>query len=79
MIKEYTREAGLRNLERELASICRKLARRKAEGKKGPFKVEPKDVEKLLARPALWKTRRKRNSCPAWPWAWPGPPPAARC
>ncbi len=57
VIREYTREAGLRNLERELASICRKLARRKAEGKKPPFRVEPRDVEKLLGAPRFVEAR----------------------
>jgi ATP-dependent Lon protease len=51
VIRDYTREAGLRNLERELAGICRKLARRLAEGKKGPFQVTPKGVGKLLGVP----------------------------
>ncbi|MEW6442883.1 MAG: endopeptidase La [bacterium] len=39
IISEYTREAGLRNLEREIASLCRKAARRKAEGETGRFRV----------------------------------------
>ncbi len=51
VIKGYTREAGLRNLERELGSICRKLARKKAEGSKGPFNVTISQVGKLLGAP----------------------------
>ena len=51
IIAEYTREAGVRNLERELGAVCRKLARRKAEGAKGPFRVSPAEVEKLLGAP----------------------------
>ncbi len=51
IIKEYTREAGLRNLERELGAVCRKLARKKAEGKKAPFNVTARQIPKLLGIP----------------------------
>lgn len=64
VIREYTREAGLRNLERELASICRKLARRKAEGKKTPFRVEPRDVEKLLGAPRFVEDEKEKELMP---------------
>lgn len=48
MIREYTREAGLRNLERELGSVCRKLARKVAENELGPFTITAKMLSKLL-------------------------------
>ncbi|NCC24895.1 MAG: endopeptidase La [Deltaproteobacteria bacterium] len=51
IIQDYTREAGLRNLEREIGSVCRKLARRVAEGENGPFRITPQMVRKLLGLP----------------------------
>ncbi len=51
VVRYYTRDAGVRGLEREISSIIRKLAVRKAEGEKGPFKVTAKDVFKLLGPP----------------------------
>jgi ATP-dependent Lon protease len=51
IIANYTREAGLRNLEREIGKICRKLARKIAEGAKGPFAVTDRTLEKYLGPP----------------------------
>ncbi|HXH28239.1 MAG TPA: endopeptidase La, partial [Candidatus Polarisedimenticolia bacterium] len=53
MIQKYTREAGLRNLEREIAKVCRKIARRVAEGNNGPFRVNPQVAEDLLGVPRV--------------------------
>lgn len=47
----YTRESGVRSLEREIGTICRKLARQKAEGKKGPFVVNMAALKELLGAP----------------------------
>ncbi len=51
IIHQYTREAGLRNLEREISQICRKTARKIAEGEKGPFGVTPRNISKSLGVP----------------------------
>ncbi len=48
IITGYTSEAGLRNLERELGTICRKVARRKAEGDKKPVTITRTNLEKFL-------------------------------
>ncbi|NLC55917.1 MAG: endopeptidase La [Armatimonadetes bacterium] len=48
LIREYTREAGVRNLEREIAAICRKVARRVATGETGCVQVGADDVASYL-------------------------------
>jgi ATP-dependent Lon protease len=51
LIRNYTREAGLRNLEREIATICRKVARRRAEGDASMVAITPELVGKFLGAP----------------------------
>src|SRR5579872_3949418 len=51
LIRRYTREAGVRSLEREIGSICRKRARRIAEGKSEGAEITPERVEEFLGAP----------------------------
>jgi len=51
IIRDYTREAGLRNMERSIAKICRKAVRKLAEGEDGPLQVTPEVVSDLLGAP----------------------------
>jgi ATP-dependent Lon protease len=51
IIRGYTREAGVRNLEREVGAICRKIARRRAEGADTKVRVTPEMVNELLGAP----------------------------
>jgi ATP-dependent Lon protease len=51
VIGEYTREAGLRNLERQIATVCRKVARRVAEGEHPRALITARDVPKFLGLP----------------------------
>jgi ATP-dependent Lon protease len=61
IIRNYTREAGLRNLEREIGSVCRKLARQVAEGKKGPFKITRQGLGKMLGIPRYQNEDREKE------------------
>ncbi|MGE4558596.1 MAG: endopeptidase La [Desulfobulbus sp.] len=51
VVSKYTHEAGVRNLERALGKICRKIARKVAEGGKGPYVISANTVEKYLGPP----------------------------
>ena len=64
VIHSYTREAGLRNFERELATIVRKLAVKLAAGKRGPFKVTAKDVRTYLGPPTYFAATPTRAEAP---------------
>jgi len=51
IVRQYTREAGVRNLNREIANICRKVARRLAEGVSEKVVVTPDNVSEFLGPP----------------------------
>jgi ATP-dependent Lon protease len=66
IIEEYTREAGVRNLEREIGTVCRKVARTFAENDgEGPkVKVSGKRVRELLGRRRVFSETRRRTKSP---------------
>lgn len=51
IIEEYTYESGVRELERKLAAICRKVARKLAEGERGPFEITEDNLVEYLGPP----------------------------
>ena len=53
VIRGYTREAGVRNLEREIGALCRKAARRRAEGDESPLAISPAVVTDMLGAPTF--------------------------
>ena len=55
IISLYTREAGVRNLEREIASVCRKVARKVAEGHKTLTRVTSQNIEPFLGPAKIFK------------------------
>ncbi len=61
MIREYTYEAGVRNLEREVGRVCRKVARLKAEKKRHPTHITPAMVEKFLGPPQFYNLEAERK------------------
>jgi ATP-dependent Lon protease len=62
--RDYTREAGVRNLEREIGSVCRKVATDVAEGKPGPIAVTPEKVAELLKKPRFYGEVAERTTVP---------------
>jgi ATP-dependent Lon protease len=61
MIREYTYEAGVRNMEREIGRACRKVARLKAEHKPYPTHITPAMVEKFLGPPQFYNLEAERQ------------------
>jgi ATP-dependent Lon protease len=64
VVRHYTREAGLRNLEREIGSLCRKVARRITEGKTDPVTVDPAKVRELLGAERYFSEIAERTQEP---------------
>jgi ATP-dependent Lon protease len=61
IIREYTYEAGVRGLEREISRVCRKVARMKAEGKKYPTAITAEIIEKLLGPQQVFPSEAERT------------------
>jgi ATP-dependent Lon protease len=64
LIRGYTREAGVRSLDREIAAICRKVARAVAEGNSEPVMVTADRVERYLSRPRFVDEVAERTERP---------------
>jgi ATP-dependent Lon protease len=65
IVEEYTREAGVRDLERQIGAICRKVAREVAEGKaKRKVKVSGRKARELLGRRRAFVEQRRRTKDP---------------
>lgn len=64
VIRNYTREAGVRSLEREIGSICRKVARQIAEGIAGPRDVTPDMMREYLGRQRYFAEAAERIDRP---------------
>lgn len=61
VIRGYTKEAGLRNLEREIGAVCRKVARRAASGRRRQYKLDVRNVSRYLGRPRVFRDALLRN------------------
>ena len=61
VVESYTREAGLRNFEREIATVTRKVARRVAEGETGTVRVTPGSLQRFLGAPKTLPEERLKK------------------
>jgi ATP-dependent Lon protease len=64
LIAEYTREAGVRNLDREIAALCRKTAAEIASGKRKTARIDERRIRSWAGRPRFRHEIRKRTSDP---------------
>lgn len=61
LIREYTYESGVRNLEREIGKVCRKIARKKAEGKEYDPVVSDSNLEALMGPPYFFQSEAEKK------------------
>jgi ATP-dependent Lon protease len=64
IVRGYTREAGVRNLEREIAAVARKVARRLAEGQRDPVRITADNLVEYLGRPRFLDEVAERTTRP---------------
>jgi ATP-dependent Lon protease len=64
IIRDYTREAGVRNLERQIGSVCRKVITQVAEGHTGTIVVTGDDVPEYLGKPRFFSEVAERTEIP---------------
>lgn len=64
IIRDYTREAGLRNLEREIGSVCRKVATKIAAGEDGTAVITKETVSDYLGKPKFYNEAAERTEVP---------------
>ena len=64
IVRDYTREAGVRNLEREIGSLCRKVATQVAEGKQTPIHVTAEQLHDYLGRQRFFEEAAERIDRP---------------
>ena len=64
IVRSYTREAGVRNLEREIATVARKVTRRIAEGHREPVRITTDNLAEFLSRPRFFDEVAERTTRP---------------
>jgi ATP-dependent Lon protease len=64
IIRDYTREAGVRNLAREIGTVCRKVAKQMVDGQKGHVEVTPELIRELLGRQRFFAEAAERIDRP---------------
>jgi len=64
IVREYTREAGVRALEQQIGRVCRKVATRIAEGKPAPQVIQAEDIPEFLGKPRFFSEVAERTQVP---------------